>query len=74
MKMLMISANTLRAAPSGPANVAGALRQAGHTVDLTEFLFKAPGKASPLWSTSDGCILKTRNSPKGRPVETGRKL
>jgi hypothetical protein len=37
MNMLMISANTLPAGPSGPADVAGALRQAGHTVDLTEF-------------------------------------
>jgi hypothetical protein len=38
MKMLMTSASTLPAAPSGPAYVAGVLRQAGHTVDIYEGL------------------------------------
>ena len=41
MKVLMISTNTLPASPSGPAYVAGALRQAGHTVDVYERLFAA---------------------------------
>ena len=39
MRVLMISSNTLPAAPSGPAYVAGAARQAGHTVRVFERLF-----------------------------------
>ena len=42
MKVLIISANILPgASPSGPAYVAGAVRQAGHTVDVYESLFAA---------------------------------
>ena len=39
MKVLMISSNTLPASPSGPAYIAGAVRQAGHGVDVYERLF-----------------------------------
>ena len=39
MKVLIISANTLPAAPSGPAYVAGAALAAGHTVEVFETLF-----------------------------------
>lgn len=41
MKVLLISSNTLPASPSGPAYVAGAVRQAGHVVDVYESLFAA---------------------------------
>jgi radical SAM superfamily enzyme YgiQ (UPF0313 family) len=41
MKVLIISANTLPASPSGPAYVAGAARQAGHQVQVYESLFAA---------------------------------
>jgi len=39
MKVLIISANTLPSAPSGPAYVAGAALEAGHTVKVFETLF-----------------------------------
>src|SRR5512133_1899948 len=39
MKVLLVSSNTLPASPSGPAYVAGALREAGHTVEVYESLF-----------------------------------
>ena len=39
MKVLIISANTLPASPSGPAYVAGAALNAGHTVEVFECLF-----------------------------------
>jgi radical SAM superfamily enzyme YgiQ (UPF0313 family) len=39
MKVLIISANTLPASPSGPAYVAGAALEAGHTVEVFEALF-----------------------------------
>ncbi|HMN61161.1 MAG TPA: cobalamin-dependent protein, partial [Anaerolinea sp.] len=39
MKVLMISTNTLPASPSGPAYVAGAVRAAGHDVEVYERLF-----------------------------------
>ena len=39
MKVLIISANTLPSAPSGPAYVAGAAIEAGHTVKVFETLF-----------------------------------
>lgn len=39
MKVLLISSNTLPASPSGPAYVAGAVRQAGHEVSVYESLF-----------------------------------
>jgi hypothetical protein len=39
MKVLLISSNTLPASPSGPAYVAGAVRQAGHEVSAYESLF-----------------------------------
>ena len=39
MKVLIISANTLPSSPSGPAYVAGAARDAGHTVEVFECLF-----------------------------------
>src|SRR5512140_1352945 len=39
MKVLIISSNTLPAAPAGPAYVAGAVRQAGHIVRVFERLF-----------------------------------
>jgi radical SAM superfamily enzyme YgiQ (UPF0313 family) len=39
MKILLISSNTLPASPSGPAYVAGAVRQAGHEVSVYESLF-----------------------------------
>ncbi|HVN55388.1 MAG TPA: radical SAM protein [Anaerolineaceae bacterium] len=39
MKVLVISSNTLPASPSGPAYVAGALRRAGHEVEVYESLF-----------------------------------
>lgn len=38
MNVLVISSNTLPAAPSGPAYVAGALRQAGHAVEVCDSL------------------------------------
>ena len=41
MKVLLISSNFLPASPSGPAYVAGAARQAGHTVEVYESLFAA---------------------------------
>ncbi len=39
MRVLLISANMLPASPSGPAYVAGAVRQAGHEVAIYESLF-----------------------------------
>ena len=39
MKVMLISSNTLPAAPSGPAYIAGAVRQAGHEVRVFERLF-----------------------------------
>jgi radical SAM superfamily enzyme YgiQ (UPF0313 family) len=39
VKVLIVSANTLPAAPSGPAYVAGAALEAGHTVRVFEALF-----------------------------------
>ena len=39
MRVPLISSNTLPAAPSGPAYVAGVLRQAGHEVAAYESLF-----------------------------------
>ena len=39
MKVLIISSNTLPAAPTGPVYVAGAVRQAGHEVQIYERLF-----------------------------------
>ena len=39
MKVLIISSNTLPAAPTGPIYVAGAARQAGHEVQIFERLF-----------------------------------
>jgi radical SAM superfamily enzyme YgiQ (UPF0313 family) len=39
MKVLIISTNPLPASPSGPAYVAGAALQAGHTVEVFECLF-----------------------------------
>jgi radical SAM superfamily enzyme YgiQ (UPF0313 family) len=39
MNVLIISANTLPASPSGPAYVAGAVRKAGHHVSVFECLF-----------------------------------
>ena len=39
MKVLIISANTLPSAPSGPAYIAGAALEAGHTVKVFETLF-----------------------------------
>jgi radical SAM superfamily enzyme YgiQ (UPF0313 family) len=39
MKVLIISANTLPASPSGPVYLAGAVRQAGHEVQIYERLF-----------------------------------
>jgi radical SAM superfamily enzyme YgiQ (UPF0313 family) len=47
MKVLMISSNSLPgASPAGPAYVAGAVRQAGHTVEAYESLFDADGAGS----------------------------
>jgi radical SAM superfamily enzyme YgiQ (UPF0313 family) len=39
MKVLIVSANSLSAAPTGPAYVAGAAVRAGHTVETFECLF-----------------------------------
>jgi hypothetical protein len=39
MRVLIISANTLPSAPAGPAYVAGAALEAGHTVEVFECLF-----------------------------------
>jgi radical SAM superfamily enzyme YgiQ (UPF0313 family) len=39
MKVLIISSNTLPAVPTGPVYVAGALRQAGHEIQIFECLF-----------------------------------
>jgi radical SAM superfamily enzyme YgiQ (UPF0313 family) len=39
MKVLIISSNTLPAAPTGPVYLAGAVRQAGHEVQIFERLF-----------------------------------
>jgi radical SAM superfamily enzyme YgiQ (UPF0313 family) len=41
VKVLIVSTNTLPASPSGPAYVAGAVRQAGHQVATFETLFAA---------------------------------
>ncbi|MBN1217886.1 MAG: radical SAM protein [Anaerolineae bacterium] len=47
MKVLIISSNTLPgASPSGPAYVAGAVREAGHLVDVYENLFAAESTGS----------------------------
>ena len=39
MQVLIVSTNTLPASPSGPAYIAGAALQAGHTVEVFECLF-----------------------------------
>jgi len=39
MNILIISANTLPASPSGPAYIAGAALEAGHTVEIFDALF-----------------------------------
>ena len=39
MKVLIISANTFSCSPSGPAYVAGAAREAGHAVEVFDYLF-----------------------------------
>ena len=39
MNVLIISANSLAASPTGPAYIAGAARRAGHTVEVFECLF-----------------------------------
>lgn len=39
MKVLIISTNSLAAAPTGPAYIAGAAMRAGHTVEVFECLF-----------------------------------
>ena len=39
MKVLVISANTFNFSPSGPAYIAGAARDAGHTVEVFDCLF-----------------------------------
>lgn len=39
MNVLIISANSLAASPTGPAYIAGAARRAGHTVEILECLF-----------------------------------
>jgi radical SAM superfamily enzyme YgiQ (UPF0313 family) len=39
MKILIISANTFNFSPSGPAYIAGAARDAGHTVEVFDCLF-----------------------------------
>jgi radical SAM superfamily enzyme YgiQ (UPF0313 family) len=39
MKVLIVSANTFSGSPSGPAYVAGAARDAGHTVEVFDCLF-----------------------------------
>ncbi len=39
MKVMVISTNTLAAAPTGPAYIAGAALRAGHTVDVFECMF-----------------------------------
>lgn len=39
MKVLILSSNTLPAAPTGPVYVAGAVREAGHEVQIFERLF-----------------------------------
>jgi len=39
MKILIVSSNTLPAAPTGPAYIAGALLRAGHSVRIFECLF-----------------------------------
>jgi radical SAM superfamily enzyme YgiQ (UPF0313 family) len=52
MKVLMVSTNTLPASPSGPAYVAGAVRQAGHQVAVYETLF-ATDLASELKAKID---------------------
>jgi radical SAM superfamily enzyme YgiQ (UPF0313 family) len=41
MKVLLISSNTLPAAPTGPVYVAGAVRAAGHEVQIYDRLFAA---------------------------------
>ena len=50
MKVLIISSNSLPAAPSGPVYVAGVVRQAGHEVQIYERLF-----ANDLASGSRKC-------------------
>jgi radical SAM superfamily enzyme YgiQ (UPF0313 family) len=39
MKVLVVSANSLAASPTGPAYIAGAALRAGHTVEIFECLF-----------------------------------
>ena len=39
MKLLIVSANSLAASPTGPAYIAGAALRAGHTVEVFECLF-----------------------------------
>src|SRR5512136_518169 len=45
MKVLIISSNSLPAAPTGPVYVAGAAREAGHEVRIYERLFASDLKA-----------------------------
>jgi radical SAM superfamily enzyme YgiQ (UPF0313 family) len=53
MKTLIVSSNTLPGAfPSGPAYIAGAVRQAGHIVDVYESLF-ATDSTGPLAAKID---------------------
>lgn len=41
MNVLIISANSLAASPTGPAYIAGAAQRAGHTVEVLECLFSS---------------------------------
>jgi radical SAM superfamily enzyme YgiQ (UPF0313 family) len=57
MKVLIISVNSLAASPTGPAYIAGAAQQAGHTVEIFECLFAqdlpAELKAQINWFNPD---------------------
>ena len=56
MKVLIISANTLPASPTGPAYMAGAALRAGHTVEVFETLF-----STDVIESASSAMLKGMN-------------
>jgi radical SAM superfamily enzyme YgiQ (UPF0313 family) len=65
MKVLIISANTFRFSPSGSAYVAGAARDAGHTVEIFDCLF-----ANDTIQELEKCITKFNPDVIGISIRT----